>query len=256
MQISHLIFTRFNIQYEAGDAIGIQPNWLDERLRLFEQYCLPSIQHQTCPDFTWLLLGDSNTPDNYKTRIENYALRIPQLKVYWLLFSDDAYHGFYRQIGHTFAQGKDILISTRLDSDDALSNNYVELIQQVARDGKEGIASFPEGRQIFLHDNKSYRVRYVPNHFTSRIERSGFETIMVFDHTQIDPNDIHVIGTDKPMWEEIIHGGNILNDYVPKYRYYITGFADALDLSRRWIRFQIKRLTGFWKSHFILAHKR
>lgn len=256
MQICHLIITRFNIRYEKGSTLAIQPNWLDERLRLFEQFCLPSIQRQTCPDFTWLLLGDTDTPDNYKIRIENYALQLPQLKVYWLPFADDAYHAFYRQIGHTFAQGKDILISTRLDSDDALSANYVETIQQAAQEGKEGIVSFPEGRQTFVQDNKSYRVRYVPNHFTSRIERSVFETIMVFDHTQIAPNDMHVIRTDKPMWEEIVHGGNVLNDYVPKYQYYITGFADAWDLSRRWIRFQTKRLTGFWKSHFILAHKR
>ena len=255
MQICHLIFTRFNIQYEADDIIGIQPEWLDERLRLFEQYCVPSMQRQTCPDYVWILTGDVRTSNEYKAKIEHFCLQVPQLRVYWLPFAQDAYHGFYRQIGQEFAKGKDVLISTRLDSDDAFPENYVETVQKIAQDGVEGIISFPVGRQTFVRDHKSYRIRYVQNHSTSRIERSGFETIMVFDHTQLTNQDVCVVETEQPMWEEIVHGGNIINDYMPQYKYYITGFSDVWDLSRRWVRFQAHRLTGFLKRHLIFADK-
>ena len=255
MQLSHLIFTRFNIQYEIGDTIGIQPEWLDERLRLFEQYCMPSMQAQTCQDFTWILIGDIRTPDSYKARIEAYAAQLPQIRVYWTPYRDDGYHAFYKQIGREWAKGKDLLISTRLDNDDAFAKNYVASVQQSAKEGVEGIISFPVGRQTFIKDHKSYRIRYALNHSTSRIERSDFETVMVFDHTQVAAGTLHIVETGQPMWEEIVHGGNMLNDYVPKYHYYIRNGADAIDLSKRWIRFQAGRLMRRMKVLFVRSDK-
>ena len=255
LQIRHLIFTRFNIQYEEGDTIGICPSWLDERLRLFEAYCLPPIQHQTCTNFIWLIIGDSRTPIEYKTRIESYKTILPQIRVIWTPYQKDCYHNFYRNLGQEFASGYDILISTRLDSDDATPANYVEVVQKIAQEGLEGIISFPVGKQTFVNTNKSYKVRYVQNHSTSRIEKSGFETIMVYDHTQVTIDQEHLFETKEPMWEEIVHGGNMLNDYVPKYHYYINGFSDFWDLSRRWVRFQWKRLKRFLDTFFVSVHK-
>lgn len=255
MQISHLIFTRFNIQYEEKDNTGIQPEWLEERLRLFEQYCLPSIIRQSCKDFTWILLGDIRTTKEYKKRINNYALQVPQIRTYWIGYQNDGYHAVYKMIGQEFAKNKDVFISTRLDNDDIFSPNYIEYVQNLANKGIEGIISFPIGRQTFIKDNKSYKIRFVQNHSTSRIEKSGFETIMIFDHTQVTMDQIHLFETEEPMWEEIVHGGNMLNDYVPKYHYYIHGFSDWTDLSKRWMYFQWKRLMRLLDSFFVSLHK-
>ena len=255
MQISHLIFTRFNIQYEIGDTIGLQPEWLDERLRLFEQYCLPSIQAQTCQDFIWILLGDIRTPKGYKERIEKYALQMPKIQTYWVGYQNDGYHAVYRQIGQEYAKGKDILISTRLDNDDAFPNNYIECVQKLANDGSEGIISFPIGRQTFIKDKKSYKIRFVQNHSTSRIERSDFETIMVFDHTKVAVDALRIIETKEPMWEEIVHESNMLNDYMPKYHYYIHNGADAIDLTKRWVCFQARRLMRNMQTLFVRPDK-
>lgn len=251
MSIAHLIITRFNIQYEPEDTIGIQYQWLDERLRLFEQYCLPSVEHQTCNHFTWIILGDSRTPKEYKARIKAYVSRVPQICLYWTSYQADGYHSLYRQIGRKYAEGKDILISTRLDNDDALAPNYIATVQQIALDGTEGIVSFPIGRQTFVKERKSYTLRYVPNHSTSRIERSVFGTIMEYDHTRVAVSRAHIIETKEPMWEEIVHGGNVCNDYVPKYHYYIHSISDAIDLTTRWIRFQTKRVIRLLKSIFV-----
>lgn len=245
--ISHLLFTRFNIQYEPEDSIGIRPEWLEERLRLFEEYTLPSIRSQSCPDFTWIILGDSRTPEEYRRRIESYSSLMPQIRVYWTSYQNDGYHSLYRRIGRDFGEGK-IFISTRLDSDDALPSGYVAAVQQIAKEGVEGIVSFPVGRQTFVREGKSYKIRYVLNHSTSRIETSGFETIMVYDHTQVDVKTMHVYETEEPMWEEIVHGGNMLNDYVPKYHYYINSLSDGWDLLKRRVRFQFKRLSRVCKA--------
>jgi len=256
MQITHLLFTRFNVQYEADDTIGIQPQWLDERLWLFEHYCLPSVIDQTCQNFVWILLGDTRTPEAYKTRIENYTQQVPQIRTYWTGYQNDAYHALYKHIGQTFAKDNDLLISTRLDNDDAIHKDYIARVQKLAQNGIEGIVSFPIGQQIFIKDHKSYTYRYSQNHYTSRIERTGFETIMVLDHTQVAIDALHLVETEEPMWKEIVHGGNLLNDYVPKYHYYITKPSDVWDLSLRWIRFQRKRLVRILKRLVVPANKR
>ncbi len=256
MSVSHLLFTRFNIQYEPGDTIGIQPDWLEDRLRLFERYCLPSIASQSCQDFVWIILCDSRTPESYQARIEAYSSRMPQIRVYRTPYQSDGYHSLYRQIGREYAEGNDVLISTRLDSDDALLSGYVAAVRQFALEGTEGIVSFPVGRQTFVRDGRSYKIRYGQNHSTSRVETSGFETIMIYDHTQVDVKEMYVCETAEPMWEEIVHGGNMLNDYVPKYHYYITGLSDVWDLSKRWMRFQGKRLMRVLNAFFVCLDKR
>ena len=250
MHISHIIFTRFNLQYEPNEIIGIQPKWLEDRLSLFEQYCLPSIQKQTCQDFVWIFLGDIRTPEEYKTRINNYHSIFPQIRTYWIVYQNDAYHSFYKQLGQEFAKETDVFISTRLDNDDALACDYIERVQDIAKKGGTGIVSFPIGRQTFTRDNKSYKILYKQNHFTSRIETSKYETIMVFDHTQIPMSSLQIIETEEPMWEEIVHGNNIANSFQPHYHYFTKSISDLLDLSHRWIIFQKNHLIQFTKTLF------
>ncbi|MBO7458343.1 MAG: hypothetical protein J6T80_03715 [Paludibacteraceae bacterium] len=252
-----MLLTRFNIQYESDDVRGLQPAWLEERIRLFKEYCLPSVLHQTCRDFIWILVGDIRTPNPYKQRVEHFASVMPQIRVIWWPFDadDEDYHIPYKNLGGIYAEGKDALITSRLDSDDALPANYIERVQKVAQSGVEGIVSFPVGKQTFVRDNKSYRVHYVPNHFTSRIERSGFETIMAYNHALLEDAQFHIVETEEPMWEEIVHGGNVSNDYVPKYRYHITGLSDICDLSKRWVLFQTSRLMRLRKRLFVAPDK-
>lgn len=255
MSISHLILTRFNLQYEQNKTNAIQPEWLDERLHLFEQYCIPSIQKQTCKNFTWIVLGDVRTPNVYKTKIEKYASIVAQMRIYWVAYQDDGYHALYKRIGEDLAADKEALISTRLDNDDAIAPNYIECVQELVQNDIDEIISFPLGRQIFIKDNKSYLIRYPQNHFTSRVEHGTFNTILAFDHTKIKTTQLHLIDTPTPMWEEFVHGGNVSNDYMPQYHYYINNWADRWDLTIRWVRFQKNRLLRLIrKLLFVFMH--
>ena len=255
MQLTHLLFTRFNIQYEPNDTIGIQPEWLEGRIRLFEQYCLPSIQKQTCQDFIWIILGDQRTPDEYKARIDSFRLRVPQIRTYWIAYQEDKYHSFYKQTGLYFAQDKAILISTRLDSDDTLSSDYIEHVQEIAKRGTRGMITFPHGKQTFTKDHKSFEIRYIQNHFLSRIEDSGYDTIMVFDHSLVQKSALDIFETEQPMWDEVVHGGNIHNDFEPKYQYIIHGWKEFIEISKRWFVFRLKHVLRLSKSLFVRSHE-
>ncbi|MBR1564701.1 MAG: hypothetical protein IJ650_05075 [Paludibacteraceae bacterium] len=233
MTFRHLILTRFNIQYDKQSCDGIQPQWLADRCRLFETYCLPSLQQQTCTDFTWVILADRRTPEPYQSRINSYETLLPNIKIHWTPFYDD-YNILFQQIGKEYAQGFDLLLTSRIDNDDAFAPDYVQTIQQTVRNRHLGVVSFPVGRQTFLDNGKSYQIRYTENHFLSRIEASGFFTVMGFDHRDARKYNLLTIKTDHPMWEEIVHTGNIANQYVPSFHHKITGMSDFLDLSRRY----------------------
>lgn len=249
MKIAHLLITRFNLQFDKENTLSVQSEWLEARMRLFETYCMPSVAGQTCKDFTWLLLCAINTPEQYKQRISAYAAHLPQLSVQWVPFMED-YQPLLSRLGASYAKGNDVLVTSRLDNDDALGSDYIERVQEIVREGTEGFISFPLGKQTFAKENKSYIVRYVRNHFTSRIEKEGFDTVMAFNHAILPIESIRTIETPAPMWEEIVHGGNMLNDYMPSYNYQIRTMAEGVDLCRRWFHFQRLRLNRWVKSFF------
>ena len=64
--MKHLILTRL--------AIGTpKEDWLRYRIKLFEEYCAPSLANQTCQDFTWLLAVRDNTPDWFIKKVRKIS---------------------------------------------------------------------------------------------------------------------------------------------------------------------------------------
>ena len=252
MQISHLLFTRFNIQFDQYATAGIQPEWLEDRIGLFETYCLPSVLRQTCRDFMWIIIGDVRTPQKYKTKIEQYTALAPNIRVLWWAFKaeDEDYHIPFSQLATDYAKNADVLITSRIDNDDTISPDYIQRIQEEAKKGIVGFITFPIGKQTFVHSHKSYVIRYVQNHFLSRVETSDFKTVMSHNHALIDKSNLYCVKTEQPMWEEIVHGGNVHNDFEPKYRYILHSWRDFSDWSIQWILFIRKRINRLFRSHY------
>ena len=98
MKYKHIILTRFNLQFELGNDIYIQPSWLDERFRLFKRYCLPSIVGQTNQNFTWVILSSEQTPTKYKERLSQYAQTYSNIKLEYCPYYDDV-NILYKEIG-------------------------------------------------------------------------------------------------------------------------------------------------------------
>ena len=249
---THLLLTRFNLQYEEKDTIGIQQDWLEKRCALFETYCLPSIQKQTCQNFIWILVVDERTPEPYMSRILAYKNRMSQLSVISVPYYPDT-EVLFHEIGTKYGKNGTILITSRVDNDDCLAENYIMEVQKLAREGKRGVLSFPEGKQTFIQDNISYRIRFVDNHFLSRIETQDFYTVLGFNHRDAGLYGVQSISTDQPMWEEIVHSSNLINDYMPIYHYYIRSWQDLMDISKRWCRFQFNRLRRLLKRLFVVS---
>jgi hypothetical protein len=72
--LAHFLITRFNVRLGGSLNRGMsRPNWLDQRIGLFELFCLPSVQAQTRRDYTWLIYFDADTRQPYRDIFESYG---------------------------------------------------------------------------------------------------------------------------------------------------------------------------------------
>lgn len=175
MTFEHYIVTRFNLpifQAKVGGASSksCDKNYLRYRFELFERYCMPSIMNQTCQNFKWFVLFDTNTPHEFKDRVwylhANYSNLIPcflNLDDYASISQeyenlsleyDTIVNKYYpsrsldldverekvlRKVTprfimdsiQTYSREKpDYYITTRIDNDDAFHKDFVKTVQQ------------------------------------------------------------------------------------------------------------------------------
>ena len=220
MKYRHIILTRFNLQFDLQSDIHLQKEWLSERMRLFTRYCLPSLQQQSNHHFTWVLLVSDQTPKDVQQTLLNYAEKFNYIEIHFCAYTNNL-NALYKEIGMRYVQGYDYLLSTRMDNDDMLANNFCEALQNaiLSAPTERIIYTFPNGTQWFETQNLIYGIRYSKNHFLSFFEpASDIKTCLGFDHTQV-PAQQTIELEGKAMWCEIVHHTNICNNYNPTFRY-------------------------------------
>lgn len=220
MKFKHVIFTRFNLQYDLGSDLHIQSAWLDERFRLFEQYCFPSIMGQTNLQFTWVILSSNQTPDLYKNRLSSYVQSYPNIQIEYCAYYEDV-NVLYKVMGDKYVEENDFLLSTRIDSDDMFAADFVAVLQTYVQTylNTEAIISFQNGIQWFEKSEMAFAVSFPKNHFLSFLEHQhNIRTCLGMDHTKVSEQTL-VLLDNTAMWCEIVHGNNICNGYTPAYHY-------------------------------------
>lgn len=222
MELQHFLLTRFNILLWRQDKEGQKvrtTKWLEHRFTLFEKYCLPSIKNQTCQDFEWIVLFDSMTPDSFKERIACYQKDCPQLiPVFVEPENGRCFADIFRKEIVKRLKAKRV-ISTYLDNDDCLNIRFVEDLQHRVTTVSDGtFFYYDEGYQYYTEDKFMMQIHYPRNHFVSVVEQGNASIVKgVFGHGRhyyidsIEGAKIEHIKT-KPMWCEVVHEKNILND--------------------------------------------
>lgn len=188
--LHHFILTRFNLplwKYDKNNRLINHSVWLNERLGLFETYCLPSVVKQSNKNFIWILLCDENTPVEYRDRIRAYKNKCPQIE---LIQVEEEYAWqfpriFFEVVAEFLeargAKDGDICLTTQLDNDDALQKDYVQIVQNhVSKIINSNISylnnttpvffSFDYGVQYFTEMNMATRIKYPNNHFMTCME--------------------------------------------------------------------------------------
>ncbi|NJN92005.1 MAG: hypothetical protein HC878_17660, partial [Leptolyngbyaceae cyanobacterium SL_5_14] len=90
---------------------------------LFEQICLPSVKAQNNKDFVWLMLLDAALPAQFKEKVEKYRSIVQLVPIY--IESRETLLDSVRRVVKEHTDGEcSYLITTSLDSDDAISKDF------------------------------------------------------------------------------------------------------------------------------------
>lgn len=221
-ELQHFLLTRFNILLWQNDKRGHPvrtTEWLEHRVLLFEQYCLPSIKNQTSHNYEWIILFDRTSPEKIKEKIKKYQIECPQITPVFVEPNKGHYFAeIFREVIINRAKAKRI-ITTYLDNDDALETSFVEDLQNRVKMFTDGtFFYYDEGYQYYLEDKFMTKIRYPKNHFVSVVENANpitFRGIFGYGgHYYIDTiKDVKVVHIEnKPMWCEVVHEKNMIND--------------------------------------------
>lgn len=210
--LTHVIQTRFNLATPGReDAIRNRPGWLEERFAMFEDICLPSIAAQTCKDFVWIIYFDKDTPQVFKDRVEKLREVVPFIPYYTGLFAAE---GWNRSIGEVLQDRTPLLLTTRLDNDDALANDHIARVQDLAKQHASKAPLCINFTHGFIRSGPAiYGVYHKSNAFFSRLcaWEDDMRTAMSIVHLTISDHGA-VIQADQPgAWLQVVHGGNVSN---------------------------------------------
>ena len=222
-QFNHFFLTKFNVRSFQDLRPGCEPEWLERRLNLFDQYCFPSVAHQSNQNFQWLVFFDLDTPEPFKQRIANY---VHQWKNFIPVYLDCPlpYGQFPDQVRAVVRDyipaDCEYLITTWLDNDDAIHKDYVQMIQDNFNQQDGETLNFIFGYP--LAEGKLYFDFEVANHFISLIEKytpDAFNTCLCRPHKEL----YEVCQSAKkilckPAWIEVVHGSNYMNVYRRGFR--------------------------------------
>jgi hypothetical protein len=234
--IQHLLETQFSVR--MGTELTLP--WLEERLELLRRYTLPSVVAQTTKRFTWLLLCDETTDPEILAELREEERQIDSLRI---VLTGGAQPPLEAVRG-TVRPDADILITTRLDSDDAIADDYLAAIQDYAgsfhRSQHETLlVNFPHGYRLDVHKWELYEDWMSNSSFHSLLERPRQyrpRTVRSEGHTNLfrryaQYERLSILGTnnvgaahvrlhqhypthqDESMraWLIGVHGGNLIN---------------------------------------------
>ncbi|WP_324755136.1 glycosyltransferase [Roseovarius sp. Pro17] len=102
------------------------------RFAHFETLTLPSVRAQTDPDFTFLIVIGQNMPEPWLTKLRTLCAPVPQIKI---VECEPLKHRLALQLAiqDELGEGRPESLQFRLDDDDAMGVDFVELARSVAR---------------------------------------------------------------------------------------------------------------------------
>jgi hypothetical protein len=209
-QVTHLLLTRFNTATDfAPSRLGLQTEWLAARLKLFEQYCLPSVAGQKGADFHWLVFFDAASPAWLRDKVAAYGPLLTPIYVDGEA-TDQVIADLVLATGLVTSP---YLLTTRLDNDDALASSHMARVEGAFNYQEKEFVEFPFGLQIYR--GHLYQVYWPSNPFLSLIEKvqSGnrFTTVLCVPHNRVRSAGPVKTIWGSAQWLQVLHGSNLLN---------------------------------------------
>ncbi|GIV60694.1 MAG: hypothetical protein KatS3mg043_1783 [Rhodothermaceae bacterium] len=229
LSFAHFILTAFNVRMGVADHLVDDPAWLRHRFDLFERFCLPSVQAQTERRFTWLVFFDARLPAPFREKVERCAARDAFVPLFVETLSPERVRAFVRE---RIPSQADYVLTTRLDSDDALARDFVASVHRRFRPHPGAFLNFTCG--YVFGRGKLYAARRTSNPFITMTEPvEGVRTVWCRPHRRLaEVGPVREVVT-APMWLQVVHGQNLYNRVVDCLRVPRRALGErfAVDLS-------------------------
>lgn len=221
----HFLITRFNLRIKnwnttRNNSQVLTDEWMENRLKLFENFCYASVQKQTNTNFTWLVFFDKETDAKFRGGIERLAKQFALFKPIYIDGMDAFLPAIKEEISHELSQP--YLITSRLDNDDCLSEHYIEEVQNQFAQQDFMAIDYIDGYTLQIEPEVKLGKRtHLHNPFITLIEKSDtFETVWNRERHG-EWSKVKQLKTirNRYVWMSIIHGENKANDFV--------GFGDV-----------------------------
>ena len=232
----HFLITR----YYTGDFRKWNPNqkgylkvddeWIERRHELFQKFTHPSVMAQTTTDFTWLVLCSDYMKKWDMSWMESQNVRV--LYGFNKYFKNNSI-ALAPVIDALLLPSDDAVITTRLDSDDAISTNFMNRSRAMAEEGS--VTTWERGYR--LYKGQVYEAFNLKNHFISFAEtrHSARRTVYEKSHQAMVNHYPTVVEHDDHGWLEVIHERNAKNT---------AESLGLLDKEPRWEWDQVRRKFG------------
>ena len=212
--MDHLILTRFSAVL-SSELPPAEPDWLWYRLGFFLDACHSSMSGQqpgrADVRTEWLVWFDDRCEDDFRAQVEELAAG-----VFTPVWTHEVFWTDLRPRISRHAQAP-VLVTTRVDSDDAVATDFLARIQAeaaaLAPQGEDCFVNFPHGLQLDRL-GRLRRCRLRANHYLSLVEHRTAEpprTVFVTRHPDARlAAPVREVQTP-PMWLEVLHGSNLMN---------------------------------------------
>jgi hypothetical protein len=145
---------------------------MEERLRLFEALCLPSVLSQTDQDFKLLIIAASRMPQEWRDRLERLVAPHPIIRIEYLKprrMAEAVTVALRRTVGKGRAE---TVVQFCLDDDDALSVNYVARLRRQAEAVMD--STFAENLPIAINHPRGITLSKQLGRFEARENHAPF----------------------------------------------------------------------------------
>ena len=121
-----------NRQFDERRRIVHDPARLQQRMRLFEAICLPSLAAQPSDRFAGLVLTSDKLPKPFADRLKKALAPYPNIHAAFLppMSTQEAFSSAIADLPRSRSAANDIRITFRLDDDDAVSADFVDHIER------------------------------------------------------------------------------------------------------------------------------
>ncbi|HVZ98460.1 MAG TPA: glycosyltransferase [Chitinophagaceae bacterium] len=264
----HFLITRFNLRTAEWETTKhnervLDDAWYENRFDLFEKFCLPSVVQQTNQNFSWIILFDTQTPDRYKTRIDELVMGHSNFMVLFIDGMKEMGNAFSNIVRSTIDPATDFVVSTRLDNDDMIHRDFIKIIQQLVSHAPEKerlIIDLRSGLQLNLesHPCEVRKIKASFNPFISVAAPAGDdESVVTRTHSQWSTEKNVIVYDTRPLWVEIVHSKNKVNAVKTKikkgYGFDEAAFGVGTKLSmENYFRIFISNTKLFWQQFFTM----